>query len=209
MTNLISVIIVDDHDAVRNGIRAYLETLPIFEVVGEAVSGEEALTLVSELIPDIVLLDLITSGMECIETVSRVKQISPRTKVIVLTSYHENALIFPVLKAGASSYILKEMKMEKLADELHRVIQGEVIIHPSVATHILQNILCEEDSQQFLFIELTDYELDILKLIANGLTNGQVAEKLVVSENIVKGHVSNILSKLHFTGVVQKVLKSR
>ena len=203
MIDPISILIVDDHEVVRNGLRGYIETLPEFQVVGEAVSGEEALVLVSEHIPDIVLLDLILPGMDGVETTRHVKQISPRTQVVVLTSYHEDAHIFPALKAGAISYILKDMKMDKLAEVLHRAVQGEVTLHPRVAARVLQNIRSENSEEQALFTELTDREHDVLKLIANGLTNGQIAEKLVISENTVKGHVSNILSKLHLADRTQ------
>jgi NarL family two-component system response regulator LiaR len=198
-----SILIADDHEVVRNGIRAYLETITNFQVVGEASSGEETLSLVSELIPDIVLLDLIMPGMDGIETTRRVKQISPRTQVVVLTSYHEDVHIFPALKAGAISYILKDMKMEKLVDVLNRAVQGEVTLHPRVAARVLQNIRGENNEEQPLFTELTDRETDVLKLIAAGLTNSQIAEKLVISENTVKGHVSNILSKLHLADRTQ------
>ena len=203
MTQPMSILIVDDHEVVRKGIRAYLETLPDFEVVGEAVSGEEAVTLVGELIPDIVLLDLIMPGMDGVEATRRIKQISPRTQVVVLTSYHEDIHIFPALKAGAIAYILKDMKMEKLVDVLHRAMQGEVTLHPRVATRVLQNIRGENDDEQPLFAELTSRETDVLKLIANGLANSQIAEKLFISENTVKGHVSNILSKLHLADRTQ------
>lgn len=198
-----SILIADDHEVVRNGIRSYLETISDFQVVGEASSGEETVSLVSELIPDIVLLDLIMPGMDGIETTRRVKQISPRTQVVVLTSYHEDVHIFPALKAGAISYILKDMKMEKLVDVLHRAVQGEVTLHPTVAARVLQNIRGDNSDDQPLFTELTDRETDVLKLIANGLTNSQIAEKLVISENTVKGHVSNILSKLHLADRTQ------
>jgi NarL family two-component system response regulator LiaR len=197
-----SILIVDDHEVVRNGIRSYLEKISDFHVVGEASSGEEALSLVGEMIPDIVLLDLMMPGMDGIETTRRIRQISPRTKVVVLTSYHEDVHIFPALKAGAISYILKDMKMDKLVDVLHRAVQGEVTLHPRVASRVLQNIR-GEGSEQPLFTELTDRETDVLKLIANGLTNSQIAEKLVISENTVKGHVSNILSKLHLADRTQ------
>jgi NarL family two-component system response regulator LiaR len=197
MTEPITIILVDDHEVVRKGVRAYLETLPDFRVVGEASSGEEAISLVSELIPDVVLMDLIMPGMDGVETTRRIKKISPRTQVVVLTSYHEDAHIFPALKAGAISYILKDMKMEKLVEVLHRAVQGEVTLHPRVAVRVLQNIRGEGQDSEPLFTELTERELDVLKLIASGLTNSQIAEKLVISENTVKGHVSNILSKLH------------
>src|SRR5687768_9924584 len=201
--NRISILIVDDHEVVRNGIRSYLETVKEFQVVGEAASGEVAVKMVSEHIPDIVLLDLIMPGMDGVETTRQIKQISPRTQVVVLTSYHEDVHIFPALKAGAISYILKDMKMEKLVDVLHRAVQGEVTLHPRVAARVLQNIRGENGDEQPLFTELTDRETDVLKLIAGGLTNSQIAEKLVISENTVKGHVSNILSKLHLADRTQ------
>ena len=197
-----SILIADDHEVVRNGIRSYLETISNFQVLGEASSGEETVSMVAELVPDIVLLDLIMPGMDGIETTRRIKQISPRTQVVVLTSYHEDVHIFPALKAGAISYILKDMKMEKLVEVLHRAVQGEVTLHPTVAARVLQNIRGGTEDQP-LFTDLTDRETDVLKLIANGLTNSQIAEKLVISENTVKGHVSNILSKLHLADRTQ------
>ena len=203
MTNPTTVILVDDHEVVRRGVRAYLETLEEFQVLGEATSGEEAIELVKDLIPDIVLMDLIMPGMDGVETTRRIKAISPRTQVVVLTSYHEDVHIFPALKAGAISYILKDMKMEKLVDALHRAAQGEVTLHPRVAARVLQNIRGENSDEQQLFTDLTERELDVLKLIANGMTNSQIAEALVISENTVKGHVSNILSKLHLADRTQ------
>ncbi len=203
MGKTISILIVDDHEVVRNGIRSYLETLPEFQVVGEAGTGEDAIQLVAEHIPDVVLMDIIMPGMDGIETTRRVKQISPRTQVVALTSYHEDAHIFPTLKAGAISYILKDMKMEKLAEALHRAVQGEVTLHPRVAARVLQNIRGGEGEDPQLFAELTERELDVLKLIANGLSNNQIAGKLFITENTVKGHVSNILSKLHLADRTQ------
>jgi NarL family two-component system response regulator LiaR len=202
-SNLISILIVDDHEVVRNGIRSYLETIKDFDVVGEAESGEKAIKMVSELIPDIVLLDLIMPGMDGVETTRQIKKISPRTQVVVLTSYHEDVHIFPALKAGAISYILKDMKMEKLADALLRAVRHEVTLHPLVAERVLQNIRGGDSEEPALFTELTERELDVLRLIAKGMTNSQIAENLVISENTVKGHVSNILSKLHLADRTQ------
>jgi len=203
MPNPISILIVDDHEVVRNGIRSYIKTLSDFQVVGEAASGQEAIKLVAELIPDVVLMDLIMPGMDGVETTREVKKISPRTQVVVLTSYHEDVNIFPALKAGAISYILKDMKMEKLVETLHRAVNGEVTLHPLVAARVLQNIRGENNNEQPLFTDLTDRELDVLKLIASGLSNSQIAAELVISENTVKGHVSNILRKLHLADRTQ------
>jgi len=203
MKKTTSILIVDDHEVVRNGIRSYLETIPEFTVVGEAESGEKALPLVTELIPDVVLMDLIMPGMDGIETTRRIKQISPRTQVVVLTSYHEDAHIFPALKAGAISYILKDMKMDQLVEALRRSVQGEVTLHPRIASRVLQTLRGGGGEETQLFADLTERELDVLKLIANGLSNTQIAAKLVISENTVKGHVSNILSKLHLVDRTQ------
>jgi two-component system, NarL family, response regulator LiaR len=197
MSDPISVIIVDDHEVVRKGIRAYLESTSEFKVVGEAGSGREAVQLVAELIPDVVLMDLIMPEMDGIKTTREIKKISPRSQVVVLTSFHEDIHIFPALKAGAISYILKDVKMEDLADALQRAARREVTFHPLVAERVLRSIRGEDPSEELLYAELTERELEILKLIANAQTNSKIAEQLVISEYTVKGYVSNILSKLH------------
>jgi NarL family two-component system response regulator LiaR len=203
MTEPISILIVDDHEVVRKGIRSYLDTLADYRVVGEASTGEEAIHIVEEFIPDVVLMDLIMPGMDGVETTRRIKKISPRTQVVVLTSFHEDSHIFPALKAGATSYILKDMKMEKLVESLKRAVAGEVTLHPLVAKRVLQNFQGDDPDDQPLYAELTDREQEVLRLIANGLSNGEIAGKLVISENTVKGHVSNILSKLHLADRTQ------
>ncbi len=203
MADPITILIVDDHEVVRKGVRGYLDSLPEFEVVGEAYSGEEALDLVKLHIPDVVLMDLILPGMDGVETTRIVKNISPRTQVVVLTSFHDDTLIFPALKAGAISYILKDMKMNKLADAVQNAHNGEVTLHPKVAARVLQNIRSENQVDDDMYTALTERELDVLMLIANGYPNSQIADELVISENTVKGHVSNILSKLHLADRTQ------
>ena len=199
----ISVLIVDDHEVVRNGIRSYLATLEEIDVVGEAESGEEAIDLVNQLVPDVILMDLVLPGIDGVETTRIVKSNSPRTQIVVLTSFHDDSLVFPALKAGAISYILKDMKMNKLGDAIIKAHNGEVILHPKVAARVLQNIRRDSEEDNIIFTELTERELDVLKLIANGYSNSQIAEELVISENTVKGHVSNILSKLHLADRTQ------
>jgi two-component system, NarL family, response regulator LiaR len=203
MSDLISVIIVDDHEVVRKGIRAYLESTAEFALVGEAGSGREALELVADLVPDVVLMDLIMPEMDGIKTTREIKKISPRTQVVVLTSFHEDIHIFPALKAGAISYILKDVKMEDLADALKRAARREVTFHPLVAERVLRSIRGDDPNDDVLYVELTARELEILKLIANAQTNSQIAEELVISEYTVKGYVSNILSKLHLVDRTQ------
>ena len=202
MSEPTTIIIADDHEVVRKGLRSYLDTVKEFKVVAEASSGEETIELVKEHVPDLLLLDLIMPGMDGVETTRKVKTISPRTQVVVLTSYHEDEHVFPALKAGAISYILKDIRMEKLVEALNRAAQGEATLHPRVAARVLQNMRGNSDNLQVIS-DLTERELDVLRLIANGLSNNQIAEQLVISENTVKGHVSNILSKLHLADRTQ------
>jgi two-component system, NarL family, response regulator LiaR len=203
MNSPISVLIVDDHEIVRRGIRAYLETQPDFNVIGEAGSGEEAIEMALNLVPDIVLMDLILPGLDGVESTRRIKSLSPRTQIVVLTSYHEDEHIFPALKAGATAYILKDIRMERLAEALHKAVNGEVTLHPRVAARVLQNIRGEREEERNPYTELTERELEVLKLLANGLSNSRIAEQLFISENTVKGHISNILSKLHLADRTQ------
>ena len=199
----ITILLVDDHEVVRRGVRTYLDTLPELKVVGEAASGEEALAEVEEHIPDVVLLDLIMPGIDGVETTRRIKKISPRTQVVVLTSFHDDAHVFPALRAGAVSYVLKDMKMDRLAEVIVKASQGEVTLHPRVAARVLQNLRGDSGEEAQLLTELTEREMEVLKHIAGGLSNTQIAEKLVISEYTVKGHVSNILSKLHLADRTQ------
>ncbi|MBN1149223.1 MAG: response regulator transcription factor [Anaerolineales bacterium] len=203
MSDPISVLIVDDHEVVRSGVRAYLDTLPDLKVVGEAATGEQAVALALEQIPDVVLMDLILPGIDGVEATRKIKDASPRTQVVILTSYYEDEHIFPALRAGAISYTLKDMKMDGLAEAVRKAARGEVTLHPRVAARVLQDIRRGRSDDQPLFTELTEREMDVLKLIANGLTNSEIAAKLVISENTVKGHVSNILSKLHLADRTQ------
>jgi NarL family two-component system response regulator LiaR len=181
---------------VRKGVRAFLESTSEFRVLAETASGMEAIRLVTETVPDVVLMDLIMPDMDGIKTTREIKKISPRTQVVVLTSFHEDVHIFPALRAGAISYILKDVTMDELADALHRAARREVTFHSIVAERILRSIRGENPLDGLLFTELTVRELDVLKLIAAALTNSQIAEELSISESTVKGYVSNILSKL-------------
>jgi NarL family two-component system response regulator LiaR len=203
MNSPITVLIVDDHEIVRRGIRAYLETQPDFNVIGEAASGEEAIQMALNLVPDVVLMDLILPGLDGVESTRRIKNLSPRTQIVVLTSYHEDEHIFPALKAGATAYILKDIRMDRLAEALHKAVNGEVTLHPRVAARVLQNIRGEREEERNPYTELTERELEVLKLLANGLSNSRIAEQLFISENTVKGHISNILSKLHLADRTQ------
>lgn len=203
MAEHITVLIVDDHDVVRQGVRAFLEAQPDLNIVGEAASGEEAIRLVQEHIPDVVLMDLVMPGMNGVEATREVKRISPRTQVVVLTSYHEDEHIFPALRAGAISYTLKDIRSGELAEIVRKAVQGESVLHPRVAARVIQEVREAKQSVPPAFADLTERELDVLRLIAEGYSNTAIAEKLVLSEKTVKGHVSNILSKLHMVDRTQ------
>ena len=197
MTDKISLLITDDHALVRQGIRAFLELQPDITVIGEADSGEAAVRMAAELVPDVVLMDLVMPGISGVEATRQVKQISPHSQIIVLTSYHEDEYIFPALRAGALSYILKDVGPDELADTVRQAARGESVLHPRIASRVVQELRGTRQDTPNLFTDLSDRELEVLRLIADGLSNSEIASKLVISEKTVKGHVSNILSKLH------------
>ena len=197
----ISVLIVDDHPLVRWGMRTFLVTQPDITVVGEAASGQEALLLTEELVPDVTLMDLVMPGMDGIEATRYLKQISPRTQIIVLTSYHEDEHIFPAIRAGALSYLLKDIQTEQLADAIRKAARGETVMHPHVAARLVQDM--QDVSRVSIMSSLSEREQEVLRLIAEGQSNTIIAARLVLSEHTVKSHVSNILSKLHLADRTQ------
>jgi NarL family two-component system response regulator LiaR len=197
MNKTISIVIVDDHAVVREGIDSFMRTLSDIDVVGAAASGEEAVTLVRQTVPDVVLMDLVMPGIGGVEATRQICQISPHSQVVVLTSYHQDENIFPALRAGARSYVLKDIEAESLADTIRRTARGEAILDANVATRVMLELNGERKTLVNAFGDLTEREMDVLRLIADGLSNAEIAKRLVISEKTVKVHVSNILSKLH------------
>ena len=193
----ITVLIVDDHAIVRHGLRTFFDMQPDLLVVQEADSGEVAVRLAAELVPDIVLMDLAMPGIGGVEATRQIKQASPQSQVIALTSYHDDEFIFPALHAGALSYVLKDVHPEELAEVVRKAARGETVLHPHVASRVIQEMQGAKHVLPNLFTFLSERELEVLRLIANGLSNATIAEQLVISEKTVKKHVSNILSKLH------------
>jgi len=203
MSDPITVLLVDDHEMVRRGVRAFLETRPDITVVAEAGSGEEAVRLAAEHAPDVALMDLIMPGMDGVEATRRLTAQSPRTNVIMLTSYHDDEHVFPAIRAGALSYVLKEVGPEELADAVRKAAAGEAVLHPRVAARVVRELHGARRDEPNAFRELSDRELEVLKLIADGLSNAEIASRLYVSEKTVKSHVSNILGKLHLADRTQ------
>lgn len=203
MSEQITIIIVDDHKVVRQGVRAFMDTQPDIKVVGESGSGEEAVRLVSEHAPDVVIVDLVMPGMDGVEVTRQVKQTSPRTQVIVLTSYHQDEHIFPAIRAGALSYLLKDVGPAELAEAVRKAAAGEAVLHPRVAARVVQELHGARQDAPNPFTELSDREMEVLRLIADGLSNADIAGQLIISEKTVKSHVSNILNKLHLADRTQ------
>jgi DNA-binding NarL/FixJ family response regulator len=203
MSDRITVLLVDDHAVVRQGVRAFLATQPDLSVVAEAASGAEAVALAAQHVPDVVLMDLIMPDMDGVEATRRIKQVSPRSQVVVVTSYHEDEHIFPALKAGALSYLLKDLSSEELAAAIRMAATGEAVLHPRVAARVIKELQGPRAEKVNPFTELSGRELEVLKLIADGMSNADMAAKLVLSEKTIKGHVSNILSKLQLVDRTQ------
>jgi two-component system, NarL family, response regulator LiaR len=197
MSEPITVLIVDDHLLVRQGVRAFLETQPDIRVLGDAGSGQEAVQLATELVPDVVLMDLVMPGMDGVEATRLLRRTSPRSQVLVLTSYHQDEHIFPAIRAGALSYLLKDVSPTELAEAVRKAARGEAVLHPRIAARVVQELHGARTEAFNPFSDLSERELEVLRLIADGMGNGEIAERLVISEKTVKSHVSNILSKLH------------
>ena len=205
MTKTIRVLIADDHAIVRKGIRALLATETDIEVVGEAADGKEAVEKAERLHPDVILMDLVMPGMDGIEATRRITTRQPETRILVLTSFAEDEKVFPALKAGALGYLLKDAGPEELVRAIRQVYCGESSLHPAIARKVLQE-LSRPPERPLTPEPLTERELEVLRLIAKGKSNREIAEELVISEATVRTHVSNILGKLQLASRTQAAL---
>jgi NarL family two-component system response regulator LiaR len=213
--NPIRVLLVDDHAIVRDGIHSLLQTQPDIEVVGQTDNGQDAVLKVESLHPDVVLMDLVMPGIGGIEAIRRIVALEPTARILVLTSFSAEDKVFPAIKAGAMGYLLKDSDSEELVRAIHQVYEGESSLHPRIARMVLMEMAtsvppCEDSSaahpESPEVDPLTERELEILKLVARGQSNREIAADLVIAEGTVRTHVSNILSKLHLVSRTQATL---
>lgn len=191
------ILIVDDHEVVRLGLRSLLDRHPDFEVVAEAASGREALEKVETYQPDVVVLDIRLPGMSGVEVCQHITEHFPNTKVIMLTSYAEDEMLFAAIRAGASGYVLKQIGGDDLVRAIEAVGRGEALLDPSLTQRVFEEVRkAQREEEASAFAELTHQEMQVLQLVSEGKTNREIAEALYLGEGTVRNYVSNILGKL-------------
>jgi DNA-binding NarL/FixJ family response regulator len=202
----VRVVLVDDHDLFRTGLRNLLEEQPGIQVLGEAADGLEAVRLVREAAPDVVVMDLNMPKMSGVEATRHITAQSPLTRVIVLTISDQDADVMDAIVAGACGYLLKDATIESVVSGIHSAAIGASLISPAIASKVLQRVratTADAEMAESIRAELSDRELEVLKLIANGKDNAQIAAELVISPKTVKNHISNILMKLQIQNRIQ------
>ncbi len=193
----IKVLIVDDHQIVRQGLRNFLELNEDIQVVGEAGDGISAQNAASQLKPDVILMDLVMPGMDGIAATSAIKGTHPEIKIIALTSFTEDDKVIPAIQAGASCYLLKDVTPDDLVDAIRAAARGESRLHPEVTRKLMEQVSKPPGVQKSRVPgDITDREMDVIRLVAKGRSNQDIARELVISEKTVKTHMSSILSKL-------------
>jgi two-component system NarL family response regulator len=208
---VIRVLIADDQALFRRGLYVVLGTEENIEVIAEAEDGEQAITKAEEMAPDVVLMDVRMPRVNGIEAASRIRETLPSTKILMLTVSDEEDDLYEAIKAGANGYLLKEISVEEVASAIRAVVQGQSLISPSMASKLLNefNSLARQAAdrrEQLPAPVLTARELEVLKLVARGMSNRDVADQLYISENTVKNHVRNILEKLHLHSRMEAVM---
>ena len=201
----IRVLIVDDHTIVRKGLSALLGTRPDIQVVGEASNGHEAVAQSNALRPDVILMDLVMPGLDGIDAIQQIMAHSPDIRILVVTSFATDDKVFPAIKAGALGYLLKDSSPDDLVQAIRQVYRGESSLHPLIARKVLQELTHPSDRPPTAD-PLTQREVEVLRLIGQGLENRDIAERLTISGTTVRTHVSNILGKLHLASRTQAAL---
>ena len=205
MNEQIRVLITDDHAIVRRGIKALLATESEIDVVGEAGDGQQAVELADRLRPDVILMDMVMPKMDGIEAIKQIVIKQPSTRILVLTSFAADEKVFPAIKAGALGYLLKDSSPEELVEAIHRVHSGQASLHPAIARKLLHE-LSHPGGRPTSPDPLTDREVEVVRMLAKGMSNRQIADEMVISEATVRTHVSNILSKLHLASRTEAAL---
>jgi NarL family two-component system response regulator LiaR len=203
MNQKIRILVADDHIVVRKGLIAMLETDPNMQIIGEACNGTEAVEMAQKLVPDVVLMDLVMPVMDGIEATRQIKQAVPSANILVLTSFSTNDKVLPSLNAGAIGYLLKDSTPDELMRAIHQVAQGEGSLNPVVTRQVLAQMQSPAQSSEE---ELTERETEVLKLMAHGYSNAEIAQLMVVSNATVHTHVSRVLSKLNLSSRTQAAL---
>ena len=207
MGESIRILIADDHELVRQGLEALLSKTPGMEIVAQAKNGEEAVELALSKNPDIILMDLLMPIKNGIEATREIKKSAPDAKILIITSFSEDEKVFQAIKAGALGYLLKDSSPQDLLEAIENICNGRMSLHPHIALKLIDELNKPPDVELPATEEpLTEREIEVLKLVAKGLSNQDIAEKLVVSERTVGSHVSNILSKLHLANRTQAAL---
>jgi NarL family two-component system response regulator LiaR len=201
----IRILIADDHAVVREGLRTLINTKPGLEIVGEAADGAEAIALVQKLEPDVILLDMVMPRKNGLEAIYGIKKDNPETRILVLTSFDDDERVFSAIKAGALGYLLKDSSPQQLLQAIDDVYNGRSSLHPAIALKVIRELNQPSDLPP-TEEPLTEREMETLRLIARGLTNQEIADKLNISERTVGKHVSNILDKLHLANRTQVAL---
>ena len=203
MIHLISVLVADDHGIVREGLRAVINAERDMELIGEAGDGEEARQKALALKPDVIVMDLLMPRKSGLDAIREIRQANPQARILVLTSYAEDEMVFSAIKAGALGYLLKDSSAGELPDAIRFLYRGESSLHPTVAhklvTHCARTLDADPDA-------LTEAETEVLKLLAHGLKNQAIADQLRISERTTRFHVSNVLSKLHLENRTEAAL---
>jgi NarL family two-component system response regulator LiaR len=205
MTEVIHILVVDDHAVVREGLRALIRGKPGMELVGEARDGQEAVLQARSLQPDVILMDLVMPGKSGIEAIREIRSENPEARILVLTSFSEDDQIFSAVKAGALGYLLKDSSPQELLEAIRCVYRGESSLHPTVARKLMLGYR-QDQSAGADVAALTEREIEVLKLVARGLTNQVIAQRLRVSEGTVRFHVGNVLGKLGLENRTQAAL---